>query len=263
MSTVTGELLTAGLYLWRLCDPGYRSHGYSRVTTIMIGASLSRPDQLLYAPGWDRREMSESPVETDTGGTGEVTDTGAEDTTAEDTAADEALAALLENDPDHLKAQVAHWQKTAQRHEKTARNNSAAALRLKELEDANKSELERAVEAREAAERERDAVRAEHTRSMAAAAHDLDPDLTDYLGDGTDEEINTRAEQLAGIIKSAAERLAEQMAEQAMQNGGRTSGGARRGRPVETMRPGAAPAGSSVSDSNDMFRQLLTGNRDS
>jgi hypothetical protein len=208
--------------------------------------------------------MSESVAETDAGETGEVVDTSAEveDTSREDAAADAALADLVENDPEHLKAQIKHWQKTAQRHERTARNNSEAAAKLRELEDASKSELQKAVEAREAAERERDAVRAEHTRSLAAATHDLDPELTDYLGTGTDEEINDRAEQLAGIIKSAAERLAEQMVEQMSQNGGRASGGARRGRPVETMRPGAAPTGSSAASANDMFRQLLTGDRD-
>jgi hypothetical protein len=208
--------------------------------------------------------MSESVVETGTGETGEVADTGTEvvDTTEEDAAADAALAELVENDPEHLKAQVQHWMKAAQRHEKSARNNSAAAQKLRELEDANKSELQKAVEAREAAEHERDAVRSEHTRSLAAAAHDLDPELTDYLGTGTDEEINERAEHLAGIIKSAAEKLAEQMVEQAMQNGGRAPGGARRSRPVETLRPGAAPTGSAAGSADDMFRQLLTGNRD-
>jgi hypothetical protein len=245
-------------------DPGNRSPGYSRVTTIMIRASLSGSDQLLYAPGWDRREMSESSVETDVGETGEATDTSAEDTSAEDQAADAALAELAADDPEHLKAQVQHWMKTAQKHEKTARNNSAAAAKLRELEDANKTDLERAVSAQQAAEQERDALRSEHARSLAAAAHDLDPELTEYLGDGTEDEINSRAEQLAGIIKSAAEKLAEQMVEQAMQNGGRGPGGTgtRRARPVESLRPGAAPAGSSASDANDMFRQLLTGDRD-
>jgi hypothetical protein len=208
--------------------------------------------------------MSESVGETDASETGEAVDTGAEvvDTSTEDAEADAALAELMENDPEHLKAQVQHWMKTAQRHEKTARNNSEAAARLRQLEDAGKSELQKAVEAREAAERERDAVRAEHTRSLAAATHDLDPDLTDYLGDGTDEEINERAEHLAGIISSAAERLAKQMVEQELQSGGRASGGARRGRPVESMRPGAAPTGSMAASADDMFRQLLTGNRD-
>jgi hypothetical protein len=209
--------------------------------------------------------MSESAGETGTGATGEVVNTGV-DTTAEDQAAEEALHEIVkENDPDELKKQVEHWKRTAQRNDRTARDNSAAAKRLRELEEASKTDLEKAVSAREAAERERDAVRTEHTRLVAAAAHDLEPDLAEFLGNGTEDEINARADQLAGLIRSAAEKLAAQLVEQTNQqgNGGRAPAGARNRRPVESMRPGAAPAGSAATSANDMFRQLLTGeNRD-
>jgi hypothetical protein len=209
--------------------------------------------------------MSESAGETGTGATGEVVNTGV-DTSAEDQAAEEALHDLVQQeDPEELKKQVDKWRKAAQRHERTARDNSAAATKLQKLEDANKSELQKAVDAQAAAERERDAVRSEHTRLVAAAAHDLEPDMAGFLGDGTEDEINARADQLAGLIRSAAEKLAAQLVEQTNQqgNGGRAPGGARNRRPVESMRPGAAPAGSAATSANDMFRQLLTGeNRD-
>jgi hypothetical protein len=208
--------------------------------------------------------MSESAGETGTGATGEVTDANV-DTSAEDQAAEEALHNVMQGeDPEELKKQVDKWRKAAQRHERTARDNSAAATKLQKLEDASKSELQRAVDAQAAAERERDAVRSEHTRLVAAAAHDLDSDLAGFLGDGTEDEINARADQLAGLIKSAAEKLATQLVEQmSQQNGGRAPVGARNRRPVESLRPGAAPAGSTATSANDMFRQLLTGeNRD-
>jgi gas vesicle protein len=201
--------------------------------------------------------MSESVVEPDAGGTGEVVAQDS-DTSAEDQAAEEALHQLVQDDPDELKRQIEHWRKTAQRNDRTARDNSAAAKRLRELEEASKTDLQKAVDAQRTAELERDALRAEHTRATVAAAHDLDPELSDFLGDGTEEDITARADQLSEIINRAATKLAAEM----QQNGGRPPGGARPGRPVESMRPGAAPAGSGATDANDMFRKLLTGDRD-
>jgi hypothetical protein len=206
--------------------------------------------------------MSESAGPESVGGTGEVdpnaTGTSEADQSAEDQAAEEQLHQIMEQeDPDELKRQVAHWRKAAQKHERTARDNSAAATRLRELEDANKTELQKAVEAQQAAERERDAVRMQHTRTVAAAANDLDPELTDYLGGSTEEEINASAEALKGIIEKAAQKLAEQMVSQ--NGGGRVPGGTR-ARPVESMRPGGMPAGTrAASNNNDLFRQLMTG----
>jgi hypothetical protein len=210
--------------------------------------------------------MSETASETDVGGTGEVTDTSVDATSgqgagttadAEDQAAEEALHQLVQDDPETLKGEIDRWRRTAQRHEKTARDNSAAAKRLQALEDANKSDLQKATEAQRAAELERDALRAENTRSTVAAAHDLDPGLAEFLGDGSEDDINARADQLSDIITKMATKLAEQMIQQ--QNGGRPPGGVRPGRPVESMRPGAAPAGSTATDVNAMFRQILTG----
>jgi hypothetical protein len=163
---------------------------------------------------------------------------------------------MQENDPDELAKQVQHWRSTAQRHEKTARDNSKAAERLRAIEDANKTELQKATEARESAERERDAALTASSRMMAAAAHNLDPELIDFLGDGTSEEISARAEQLAGIIEANANKLAEQKTA-SQGNGRQPQTGTRR--PVETMRPGSAPASTGASTPDQMFRQLLNG----
>jgi hypothetical protein len=210
--------------------------------------------------------MSETAGTESVGVTGEVdtSATGASDagTTAEDQAAEEQLHGIMQDeDPAELKKQLERWRKTAQRHERTARDNSAAAARLRELEDASKSEVQRAVDAQQAAERERDAVRSQHARTVAAASHGLDPELADYLGDGTEDEISDRAKSLSDLIEKTAQKLAEQMTSQ-NNGGGRGSGGTRT-RPVESMRPGAAPAGSrAASSNNDLFRQLMTGGQE-
>jgi hypothetical protein len=201
--------------------------------------------------------MSETASEGIGGDTGEVGDAGVVGTASEDQQAEELLHGVMQaEDPEELKRQVDHWKSTAQRHEKTARTNSSAAKRLQEIEDANKTELQRAVDAQQAAERERDATLAQSARMLAASTHELDPDLVDFLGDGSADEINARAEQLSGIIEQAAIKMAEQMV---AQNGnGRAPVMQSSRRPVESMRPGAAPASSGTINSPDeMFRNLL------
>lgn len=204
--------------------------------------------------------MSESAGTEGTGVTGEV-DTSAAGTSdvgtaAEDAAAEAELHGIMqEQDPEELAKQVKHWQRTAQRHERTARDNSAAARELQTLKDASKTELERAVSAQQAAEHERDAVRTQHARTVAASAHGLDPEFADFLSGSTEDEINESAETLNTLIEKAAQKLAGQTQQN---GGGRVSGGTRR--PVESMRPGAAPAGARPANSNnDLFRQLMGG----
>lgn len=175
---------------------------------------------------------------------------------AEDQEASNLLHGMAEQDPAELARQVEHWKTMSRKHEGRARENSAAAAKLQEIEDQNKTELQRATEARETAERERDEARADHSRVMAAAAHNLPVELIDYLGTGTDEEINGRAETFAGVIDAAAQELANEILSQ--------SGGSRNGslgaRPVESMRAGSAPATGGMPRSNDeWFRNLITG----
>lgn len=206
--------------------------------------------------------MSESVTEGTAGDTGEAV--GQSDISAqEDQEAQEALDHIMaEDDPDALRAEMERWKRTAQKHERTARDNSAAAKRWQAQEEANKSDLQKAVEAREAAERERDSVRMQHSRTLAANANDLPPELIDFLGDGTSEEITERAEQLSVVIKTAAEKIASGKITDETEshvNGRRSSV---RNRPVESMRPGSAPSSSKAATSDQLFRQLITGDQD-
>jgi hypothetical protein len=206
--------------------------------------------------------MSESVAEGGTGDTGEAdpSQEAPEAADVEDAEAEAQLHTLMqEQDPEELTKQLKHWQKVAQRHERAARTNSDAAAKLKQIEDAGKTELQRAVEAQQAAERERDAALMQHSRMMAAAAHDLPPDLIDYLGEGTPEEIADKAEQLSQFIQDAARKLAEEIVAESQQNGGRAPSTGR-SRPVESMRLGAAPAGSQDVSAESLFRNLI--NRD-
>jgi hypothetical protein len=204
--------------------------------------------------------MSETATE-DTGVTGEVDATGAdaEQGHEEDQAAEEQLHGVMqEQDPEELQKQLTHWKQTARRHERTARDNSGAAKKWREQEEASKSEVQKAQEARQAAEEERDALKMSQSRMLAAAAKDLSPDWIDYLGNGTSEEINERAEHLVTLIEAEVTKRMQAATGQQQGNGSRSSGG----RPAERlsgMRAGAAPSDNATMTSDQMFRRLMTG----
>jgi hypothetical protein len=201
--------------------------------------------------------MSETAAE---GTTGDAEDTGqGTSENAEDQEAQALLDQMAGDDPDKLREQIAHWKKMSRTHERAAGKNSEAARRLAEIEEGQKSDLQKAEEGRQAAERERDAAREQTNRMYAAAAHDLPSDLIDYLGGGTAEEIGERAEQLSAIIKAEVDKRVEALSPQ--------NGSGRRQqtspRQVTGLRPGAAPASAgTATNPEQMFRQLISGESD-
>jgi hypothetical protein len=152
-------------------------------------------------------------------------------------------------------------QLAAREQEKRAKAGAAAIKRLQDLDDAQKTEAQRAAEGRLTAERERDEARAETHRLLAAAKHGITPEMIEFLGTGTEDEIDARAETLSEAIKKAAADLI------AANGTGNRSGGlpgvGRNGfpggnRPIESLRPGGTPAGESGQyGKNDAFRALL------
>jgi len=175
--------------------------------------------------------------------------------------------------------QAAYWRAQAKKHEKAVRafgrfrpeQVKEMAERLREIEDAQKSEAERLAE--RLAEVERRAREAElaKARLLAASAHSVPASLVERLAGETEEEILEAAEALAEGIdaeverrleplveKRVAERLAELEQERKQQAAERAR--ARGGWPVESLRPGAMPA-SEDPDPNEAFRQFLMGGR--
>jgi hypothetical protein len=162
-------------------------------------------------------------------------------------------------------AELAHWKEMARKNEKRARENAAAAARMKTIDQANMSEIEKAQAAQREAERERDEARDMHARMMAAASNDLPVELIDFLGTGTEEEINERAEMIASVIEETAQAIAEQLIKDQIASGKLIDGASRNGgpqqgpgaRPVESLRAGSAPAGTAPTSQEQWFRQLL------
>lgn len=174
-------------------------------------------------PTWENR-MSEATPEVDA---------QAEQMLAEAVAAVEPTPEV-QDQPDtgaskDWEAEATKWKALARKHETTARSNSDAAKRLAEIEDAQKSEQQRLQERASSAEQRAAQLLAANARLMAAAVHGIPADLIDLLGDGTEDQINERAELLAAKLAAAAPASAPTAPPST--------------RPVESLKPGAAPAG--------------------
>lgn len=99
---------------------------------------------------------------------------------------------------------VEFWKAKAREQEKRAKDNAAAAKRLAELEDAQKTEAERAAERIASLEAETTAARAEALRFKVASKHGISDEDADLFLTGTDEETLTKqAQRLAARDEDA------------------------------------------------------------
>jgi Domain of unknown function (DUF4355) len=189
----------------------------------------------------------------ETGQTGEGTDVAAPDTEEHEAAG--LLGNMLSKDPDALATELAKWKTEARKWEGRAKSNSEAAAQLKEIQNKNKTDLQRAQEAQQEAERQRDEATAMHHRVMAAASNNLPVGLIDYLGSGTEEEIMERATGIGQEIEAEVDRRVKE----ALAGGTQGRNGFRQGaRPVESMRAGAAPSSDEKpAGPEQWFRKLL------
>ena len=119
---------------------------------------------------------------------------------------------------------------------------------LAQYRDAEKTELQKAQEAAKRYEQELTTTRVANARLMAAAVHNLPPDLIDLLGDGTEDEIDARAKLLAEKLAAAAPPLPAEEPKPAAS--------AASTRPVESLTPGGKPASAEPEDPNSWLRRL-------
>jgi hypothetical protein len=166
--------------------------------------------------------------------------------------------------------EAAFWKTQSRKHEDRAKANNEAATKLRKLEDAQKSELQLATERAERAEAAAANSASERHRLLAAATHGLTPELVDFLGSGTEQEIFDRAEALNTQIDAAANaRLNAELAKYGIQPGQAGAPGAGSAaaaaslaqgrRPVSQLRSGATPApqAGGATDNNSAFRGML------
>ena len=90
-------------------------------------------------------------------------------------------------------AEAEKWKSLSRKNEDRARENAEKAKRLDELEEKSKSEIQKAIEAREAAEKRASALEVKVLRASIASAKGVDADL---LTGSTEEEITAAADRL-------------------------------------------------------------------
>jgi hypothetical protein len=178
------------------------------------------------------------------------------DATDDDDAADDPAKALLK-----AQAEAKKWKDVtlkaearANKAQLTAREHAAAAKELAEIKDRDKTELQRATDARIQAEQRAATAEGLYHRTLAAATYSLPPSLIGQISGTTEDECNASAEALSAAINEAA---SERAAEAVRAAGGQVMRGQQR--PVESMRAGAAPANSAAQTPDGWLRGALTG----
>lgn len=146
---------------------------------------------------------------------------------------EESAKATEETTTAETKTSETDWKAEARKWEQRAKENSEAAKKLADLEEANKSELQKEREAREAAEKERDSVRTEALRVTVAAEKGLTPAQAKRLVGSTREELEADADALKAEFTPSKTKTAPAA-------GGLSSGAAPETRTGEKGRAAAA-----------------------
>lgn len=130
----------------------------------------------------------------------------------------EAGQRALQRERDRVKAET-----KARKEAEKARTDLEA--RLREFEDRDKTELQKAAEAQAEADKKAADAMSELARMRVAIRHGITEDDMDLLGSGSDEEIERRAQRLAALKAASAPADLPPVK-----------------RPNERLRPGATPA---------------------
>lgn len=104
-------------------------------------------------------------------------------------------------DPDRLQADVDKWRALARKHEKQAKDNADAAKRLAEIEDADKSALDKATETLAAESARADKAEQKLMRYEAAVKAGLDAKHIHRLHGDTEDELLADAKALKAELQ--------------------------------------------------------------
>lgn len=138
---------------------------------------------------------------------------------------------------DHA-AEAAKWKALARKHEAEAKKNKSAADRVVALEEADKTEAQKAKDSAAAAEARARAAEHRADRLEVAAAKGLSPSLAARLVGETREELEADADELLKVVKPADGTGAPGASNGTAGTPGAADG---RARPREDLRSGSAP----------------------
>lgn len=116
---------------------------------------------------------------------------------AADSAGTDWQSIFGDQDPQEIKKALDH----ARTWEKRAKDNTAAAQKLREIEEAQKTEAEKQADKLATLQQERDQAVVMLARQKAVAKHDLPADAAELISGSNEDEINASAERLAALIK--------------------------------------------------------------
>jgi hypothetical protein len=128
-----------------------------------------------------------------------VTDTDTKKVDGEG-ADDQSTTGAAGDEGKDFKAEAEKWKALARKHEAQAKSNAEAAKKVQEMEEATKSDIERAMAATTAAETRAAAAEAKALRFEVALAKQVPPKLMKFLTGTTQEEIEASAAELLEAI---------------------------------------------------------------
>lgn len=123
------------------------------------------------------------------------------DTPSETPPADPPAPDAPPADPPPAEPSGPDWKVEARKWESRAKENAAAAKKLQEIEDAQKSETEKLLARAEAAEKRAADLEAARLRDRVAQANGIPADLVDRLVGATEEELAADAQRLAALLR--------------------------------------------------------------
>lgn len=101
-----------------------------------------------------------------------------------------------------LQAELEKWKAMSRKNEERAKANENAAKRLSEIEESQKTEIEKAVARADEAERRAHIIELESTRNQVALSKGLTPSQAKRLIGSTLEELEADADELLADLKA-------------------------------------------------------------
>lgn len=154
----------------------------------------------------------------------------------------------------------AKWWKTQSR--RTEQRLREASTKLGELEDRDKSEIQRATDRALKAEQRAEAAERRIWMADAAEHYEIPAKFRSRITGATEDEIEASAEALARDLNEMKAELAGQEGQKPAQQGRPATRSGRR--PVESLRSGASPSGNSgggAGSGNDILRDMINRSR--
>lgn len=142
----------------------------------------------------------------------------------ESTEAQDAQKEPADKEEPDWKTEADKWKALARKHEGNAKANADAAKRLKDLEDSDKSEVEKLRESATAAERRASEAEAKALRAEVAHEKGLSPAQAKRLIGSTREELESDADELLSAFTKPSDDKSDTKSR----------------RPKEKLRPGAS-----------------------